>query len=90
MCIYRRTKINISETRKLKYFIIKLKFYTTGVIILMLVLFYFIYRRVFVSQRVLMHSLWEYDGGERICGDFIQTQPFMYFKRYKNYGSKNR
>jgi len=59
-------------------------------ILFVLLITYIVDRKVFMRKRVLRHNLWEHTGGERIRGDFIETQYVVRFEKdimifdYKN------
>jgi hypothetical protein len=50
----------------------KIKIILSGIIVLIIITYYHIDKEIFMKHRVLRHSLWEFDSGEKIReGDFI-------------------
>lgn len=49
-----------------------------AIILIGLLLFFMIDKQFFMKQRVLRHRLWEHTGGERIMGDFIDTEDIIF------------
>ena len=52
----------------------KRKYYILGSILLILIVFYFIDREFFMEKRVLRHNSWEHESGQRVRGDFIESE----------------
>lgn len=53
-------------------------FRVIAIVLIISSFFLLIDRQFFMKQRVLRHRLWEYTGGERMIGEFIDTQNIIF------------
>ena len=70
----------------------KKKYYILGSILLILIISYFVDQEFFMKERVLRHKLWDYESGERIRGDFIDTKYITFNKNMMifDYGRRRK